>query len=293
MKDRTADILPPEGVPITFLISSGGARFGAQLLDIVITFGGLLALFFALIWVGVFDWSIIATLFLLVIFFIRIPYYIFSELVWNGRTLGKRIVGIRVISGDGGRLTPHQIVARNLMKEVEVFMPLTTLMSGTIKDGWVGLAMVVWVLLVLAVPVFNKRQQRLGDMIAGTLVVDQPRSVLMPDLAVQTRVKETGFILDTAQLEIYGRFELQVLEEILREKPRTAEARSRVAEVARTIRRKIGFDETVANHDDWEFLSDFYRQQRQYLESRQLFGDAREDKFHEKAKAAGGAKPSR
>ncbi|MDI3336417.1 RDD family protein [Defluviimonas aestuarii] len=293
MKDRTANILPPEGVPIAFLISTGGARFGAQLLDIVITFGGLLALFFALIWAGVFDWSIIATLFLLTIFFIRIPYYIFSELVWNGRTLGKRIVGIRVISSDGGRLTPHQIVARNLMKEVEVFMPLTTLMSGTIEDDWVGLAMFVWVMLVLAVPVFNKRRQRLGDMIAGTLVVDQPRSVLMPDLAVQTRMRETGFILDTAQLEIYGRFELQVLEEMLREKPRTVEARERVAEVARTIRRKIGFDEAVASHDDWEFLSDFYRQQRQYLESRQLFGDAREDKFHDKANVAGAAKPSR
>ena len=51
--------------------------------------------------------------------------------------------------------------------------------------------------------------------------------------------------------------------------------------------------EAVASHDDWEFLSDFYRQQRQYLESRQLFGDAREDKFHDKANVAGAAKPSR
>lgn len=280
MIGRPADILPPEGVPIRLDIASGGARFGAQSLDILITFGGLFLLFLALIWVNVLDWSMLATLFFLLAFLIRVPYYILSELVWNGRRLSKRIVKIKVISGDGQRLTPHQIVARNLMKEVEVFMPVTTLLSGSYQNGWVGLVLTVWMVLVLAVPLFNKKRQRLGDMIAGTLVVDQPKAVLLPDLAAAQGSAAVGFVFRPEQLDVYGRFELQTLEQILRNRPKTEEARKRVSDVVRTIRRKIAFEEEVAPRDEWDFLTDFYRQQREYLESRHLFGDTREDKFH-------------
>ncbi len=284
MTNLAIRISPPEGVPISFRIATGGQRFGAQLLDILITFGGMFLFFLAMIWSGIFDWSLIATLFLLLVFFLRVPYYIFSELVWNGRTIGKRIVKIRVVSADGGRLTPHQITARNLMKEVEVFMPATTILSATVESGWVTFALVIWMLLVLLVPLFNKKRQRLGDMIAGTYVIDQPQSVLLPDLAANGTSQAAGFVFDTVHLEVYGRYELQVLEEILRQKPRTPEAVTRMEDVSKTIQRKIGYAEKVAQGDNWDFLSDFYRQQRQYLESRQLFGDAREDKYHEKTK---------
>ena len=287
MTDLAIRISPPEGVPISFQIATGGQRFGAQFLDILITFGGMFLLFLAMIWSGVFDWSLLATLFLLVVFFVRVPYYIFSELVWNGRTIGKRIVKIRVVSADGTRLTPHQITARNLMKEVEVFMPATTILSATVDSGWVTLALLVWMLLVLLVPLFNKKRQRLGDMIAGTYVIDQPRSALLPDLAAQSNRRDAGFVFDIAHLEVYGRYELQVLEEILRERPKSADARKRVHEVSATIRNKIGFAEKVGPAEDWDFLSDFYRQQRQYLESRQLFGDARVDKFHDRSTEGG------
>ena len=280
MIGRPADILPPEAVPIRLEIASGGARFGAQALDILITFGGLFLLFWALIWVNVLDWSMLATLFFLLVFLIRVPYYILSELVWNGRTIGKRIVRIKVISADGQRLTPHQIVARNLMKEVEVFMPATTLLSGSFQSGWVGLALTLWMVLVLCVPLFNKRRQRLGDMIAGTLVVDQPTAVLLPDLAATQGAAGVGFVFQPEQLDVYGRFELQTLEQILRNRPKTEEQRRRVSDVVHTIRRKVKFEEDVAARDEWDFLTDFYRQQREFLESRHLFGDTREDKFH-------------
>ena len=280
MNRRQANILPPEGVPISFEIASAGARFGAQVLDILITFGGLFMVFLALIWLNVFEWSMLATLFLLLVFLIRVPYYILSELVWNGRTLGKRIVKIRVISANGQRLTPHHIVARNLMKEVEVFLPATTLLGNAVESGWTGLALFVWMTLVLLVPLLNAQRMRLGDMIAGTLVVDQPRAVLMPDLAASNTASAVGFVFTSQQLDIYGRYELQTLEQILRNRPKTPEDRDRVAKVVKTIRGKIGFHDPVSARDEWDFLSDFYRQQREFLESRQLFGDTRENKHH-------------
>jgi len=176
---------PPESVPITFRLSSLGARFGAQMLDLTFTYGGVILLLVAVAWLGIFSWNGLFTFYALITFFMRVPYYILSEMVWNGRTLGKRILGIRVISLDGRRLTPHQIVARNLMKEVEVFLPMGAIMGGA-DLGWIpGLILAGWMLATVLVPVFNKKKQRLGDMVAGTIVVDNPKPQLLPDLTVQ------------------------------------------------------------------------------------------------------------
>ncbi len=282
---RLENYLPPEGVPISFDIAGLGARLGAQMLDLIITFGGVLVFLLLLNWANILGGNAFATLYFLLIFFVRIPYYILSELVWNGRTLGKRIVRIRVISVDGTRLTPYQITARNLMKEVEVFTPITMLFGATGFAWPVATAMLLWVFGVLVVPFLNKRRQRLGDMIAGTIVVDQPKAVLLPDLT-QTEGQGAGarFVFDPSHLGIYGRYELQTLEQILRDPPKTPQARARVAEVCVTILKKIDYPEPVEHREQWEFLHEFYRQQREYLESRHLFGDSRENKFHAKTK---------
>ena len=272
---------PPESVPITFRLASLGARFGAQSLDIVITYGGVFLLLILVAWAGIFSWNGLFTFYALITFFMRIPYYVLSEMVWNGRTLGKRILGIRVISLDGRRLTPHQIVARNLMKEVEVFLPIATLF-GMADMGWVlAIVMLLWMLATLLVPIFNKKKQRLGDMVAGTIVVENPKPQLLPDLTAQpAQVSARGYEFRAEHLGIYGRYELQTLEAILRDPPKTFEARKHVSEVAQTIRRRIRYDETVSEAREWDFLLEFYRQQREFLESRNLFGDMREDKFH-------------
>lgn len=282
MKTRSIDIVPPEGVPVAFVIATGGARFGAQFLDIIITFGGLFLFLLLAFYLNILDWGLLGTLLFLLFFFLRVPYYIFTELVWNGRTLGKRIVKTRVISADGTRLTPHQIVARNLMKEVEVFLPVTTLVYVSFEGGWTGWMLFAWMLGVLLVPLFNKRRMRLGDMIAGTVVVEQPKASLLLDLAGHVARPDNEFVFDQSHLGIYGRHELHALEGILRTRPRTHEAEKRLSEVVVTIQRKINYVETLKPKDHWAFLTDFYRQQRQFLEGRQLFGDARENKFHDK-----------
>ena len=282
---RLENYLPPEGVPINFDIAGVGARFGAQSLDLLITFGGIFLFILALLWLDILSGNAFAALFFLLIFFIRIPYYILSELVWNGRTLGKRMVKIRVISADGTRLTPYQITARNLMKEVEVFTPITMLFGATGFPWPITTAMLVWTFGVLLVPFFNKRRQRLGDMIAGTIVVDQPKAVLLPDLTqTATATRGARFVFDPSHLGIYGRYELQTLEQILRDPPKTPEARTRVSEVTQTILKKIDYPERVGRREEWDFLTEFYRQQREYLESRHLFGDSRENKFHDREK---------
>lgn len=270
--------VPPEGVPIGFEMATLGSRFGAQFLDIMITYGGAFLLLVLVLMVGGLTWQALVALFALTSFFIRIPYYVLSELVWNGRTLGKRIVGIRVISLDGRRLTAHQLVARNVMKEVEVFMPIATIFSADNSPGIVNLILFLWAFGVLFVPVFSRRRQRLGDMLADTIVVVTPRAVLLPDLS--TAPTRRGYEFGAEHLNVYGRYELQVLEQVLREPPKTKESYERVSSIAQTIRRRTGYEETVPAAREWDFLMDFYRSQREFLESRHLFGDSRENKFH-------------
>lgn len=273
---------PPEGVPISFSIASMGTRFGAQFLDILITYGGMLLLLIALLWLDILSWAALFSLFLLLTFLVRIPYYILSELVWNGRTIGKRITGIRVISANGRRLTPHQITARNLMKEVEIFTPISMIFAFEFISDITSIILVVWLLIIVGVPLTNRRRQRLGDIIAGTIVVVRPMPVLLPDLSAGIGTSQHGYEFRTEHLDVYGRFELQTLEQILRKPPKGPEARKRVSDVAQTIVRKIGYDEKVPQNREWDFLLEFYRQQREYLENRHLFGDSREDKFHDR-----------
>lgn len=274
------NFLPPEGVPIQFALASIGARFGAQVLDILITYGTAWALVLLFVLSDVLSFSALLAFLPLLLFFLRAPYYILSELVWNGRTLGKRITGIRVISASGDGLAPYQITARNLMKEVEIFLPVTFLFGAVEISDWTGLGLFVWAVAVLIVPFANRRRQRLGDMVAGTLVVEQPRAVLLPDLADARASTGVQMHFDMAQLSVYGRYELQALEAILRTPPTSAEGRKHVADVAQTIRQKIGYDAQVLPDGDWPFLMEFYRQQREFLEGRHLLGDSREDKHH-------------
>lgn len=283
---RVMQFVPPEGVPISFAIASIGARLGAQILDIIFTTLLFVIIALAVVFTGALPLSAMTVLITLMGFLLRTPYYVLSELIWNGRTLGKRITGIRVINVDGRRLTPHQVTARNLMKEVEIFAPMGLLGTIGTQSGLEGGLTAVWLLVVVIVPLANRRRQRIGDMIAGTLVVDNPRSVLLSDLALSSPAKassQPAFEFLPEHLDIYGKYELQTLEDVLRDttkKPNTEE----IIKIVRTITKRIRYEDAVKPGQEMLFLNDFYRAQREHLESLKLFGKARENKYHEHAK---------
>jgi len=277
---RIMPFIPPEGVPISFAIASIGSRLGAQILDIIFIFIvffilGIVAYAAGLASTGT------QTLFMLLGFLLRTPYYALSELIWNGRTLGKRITGIRVINVDGRRLTPHQVTARNLMKEVEIFTPAALLFAIGSQSPWQDGLTIVWLLAVVIVPLANRRRQRIGDIIAGTLVVDNPRSVLLSDLALSaTLSSQAGFEFLPEHLDVYGKYELQTLEDVLRDTTKSFK-NEEIVRIVRTITRKIRYPDAVKSGQELLFLKDFYRAQREHLESLKLFGTLRENKYHE------------
>ena len=277
-------ITPPEGVPITFARADFGARVGAQLLDLLVTYGVLfLAIFILYLNIGI-TWETATAFFALLSFLLRIPYYILTELIWNGRTLGKKWVRLRVISLNGRRLEPHQVVVRNLMKEAEVFTPIGLVFGLGTQSGWTQLIMFLFLCITISIPIFSKDKQRIGDMIAGTVVVRQPQVQLAAELTKSVAAEDAEFVFETSHLEHYGKFELQFLEDILRDPKHDKVAIERDKDVTRTIARKIGFTDPITSARARPFLQAFYNAQRAHLEGRALFGDKREDKFHQAQK---------
>ena len=278
---RKREIVTPEGVPVTVEIADYGERAVAFVIDLAIWLLLTLAIYIPVLsLIGRTRGNLIVIAIALFIgFFIRNCYFVYFEMAWRGATPGKRIVGLRVIDHNGGPLVAAAVIARNLTREVEMFIPLGMLIGGggqTINGGidWKELALLAWVLFCLAIPASNRDRMRGGDLIAGTMVISLPKRVLLDDLVERA----LQFNFAPAQLQAYGAFELQVLEELLR-RPPSPENVQVFDDVCDKICRKISWTSPVSRNDVPAFLRDFYTAQRAYLEREQLYGKARADKY--------------
>ena len=270
---KIREFVTPEGVDLQLRIASSGLRFGALVVDLVII--NLVLIVFTLLmwWLGVaVQGDVAVVIWMLGAFILRTFWFIGFELGSRAATPGKRLMGIRVVARDGGRLTADAVVARNLIRELELFLPLMMLGVGAAEDmvsGWTILAGVTWSLTLSLFLLFNRDRMRMGDLIAGTWVVMAQRVKLDSDMAASREAE--AMLFTDAELSVYGIFELQELERILRARDPRA-----MREVADTIRGKIG--RPVAEEDD-VFLLSYYRQLKARLERGLLFGKRREDKY--------------
>jgi len=277
---RRREIVTPEGVLLHVERADYGERATAFLLDVLFLFGLIGALFLlcmvaALLASRAIDPRIPLQIALFLSFLVRNFYFIHFELSWQGVTPGKRIVGLHVIDRHGGPLLPSSVIARNLMRELEVFTPLQAVLNaGAIgPDPWSRLALTLWLVLMGLLPLFNRDRLRIGDLLAGTMVIAMPRRRLLDDLARG----EAGPGFSTRELAAYGAFELQVLEELLR-RPDHADTRALQRDVCERICRKIGRTVPGSAAEVDEFLRRFYTAQRGFLEREQLYGRMRTEK---------------
>ena len=136
-----------------------------------------------------------------------------------------------MIDARGRPLTTDAIVVRNLTREAELFVPLIALSNPEIivptGPGWVQALSALWLAVFMLIPLINRERRRVGDLLAGTLVVRDPRATLQRDMAHTEH--STKLTFSAAQLEMYGVYELQVLEDILRDEPRRSQALNVVA----------------------------------------------------------------
>ncbi len=148
----------PEQTALDFAVAGIGSRFLALAIDtliqmlvgFVVGFGGslLIALIAAAApYASVWGFAILILFF----FFLYFGYFAFFEIIWNGQTPGKRKAGIRVIKDSGRPLTPGESIGRNLMRIVD----------------WLPFFYAVGIVSAI----LTKENKRLGDLIAGSLVV--------------------------------------------------------------------------------------------------------------------------
>jgi uncharacterized RDD family membrane protein YckC len=154
-------VLTPERVSLQYDIAGVGSRGAAVLIDstiqaallvlLALAFGGGVAVFNSFLGQSDTVDAVVLALLVLVLFALTSGYFILFEIVMNGQTPGKRIVGVRVLRENGYPVRPVDSVVRNLVRMVD-FLPF-------------GYAVGVLTMLL------NARSKRLGDFAAGTIVV--------------------------------------------------------------------------------------------------------------------------
>ncbi|BAV52296.1 RDD domain containing protein [Mesorhizobium loti] len=281
-RDPAALIRPlvtPEGVDLRVKLVDAGTRAAAFLLDVVIIVVAAivvtLVVIFGLGGLGVKEAEPLFIVWMIFIFLLRNAYFIAFEAGRRAATPGKRIVGVRVASRSGAGLTIDQVIARNLMREIEVFLPLSIIAArggAGVADTLSTIFGLVWALLFSLFLLFNRDRLRIGDLLAGTWVVETPKFKLVEDLSQRQDPIAKRFHFSPAQLDAYGIAELHKLEEVLRRDDYFA-----MKAVAETIGGKIGAK--VEPIDSKAFLTAYYGELRAHLERKLLLGNRKADKY--------------
>ncbi len=159
-------IQTPEQITVEFAPAGIGSRFLALALDTVIQVGlyvvivlgiafvpGIVTRFLPAAWGG--------AVAILLLFCVYWGYFAVFEILWHGQTPGKRAAGIRVVKDTGRPITAIEGVGRNLMRAIDGFC--------------------FYLVGVISI-VLSKQNKRLGDYVAGTIVIHENRtSVSRPD----------------------------------------------------------------------------------------------------------------
>ena len=148
----------PEHVSLQFELAGLGSRAAAAIYDAVVVAGILLLIVIASAATGLLSaaGSWFDAVALLAGFVVLWGYYVLSEGLANGRTLGKREMGIRVVMDTGHPLTFAASAVRNLVRLVDAQPAVSYVVGG-------------------AFVLFHPQHKRLGDLVAGTVVVrDRP-----------------------------------------------------------------------------------------------------------------------
>jgi len=146
-------------MPLEFAVAGIGSRFLALAIDTLIQIGVGIVLVIALSILGITAsalglraqglWLLAA--FGFGVFLLMFGYFAIFEIIWNGQTPGKRMAGIRAVKETGRPLTPSESIGRNLLRIVDQL------------PAFYGIGILVALL--------NAKNKRLGDFIAGSVVV--------------------------------------------------------------------------------------------------------------------------
>jgi uncharacterized RDD family membrane protein YckC len=201
---RKAELELPEEIDLQVELANVGSRTLAILVDI--SLGGLvLFIIYALTlllahdvaddWLTKLSANVLKTVLILVIFGFQWCYFNIFEWIWNGQTPGKRLLHLRVIKADGSPVSGIDVLLRNLSRPIDTLGPM----------GLIGLLMIF----------VSRKAQRLGDVMARTLVIHETQidwsifdEIERPAAAASgaTTIAAPSIRLTSAQWELLHRY---------------------------------------------------------------------------------------
>jgi uncharacterized RDD family membrane protein YckC len=176
--DLAVSVETPENITLAYQLAGPAARGGAYVLDLLVVALALVVLTVPLMWLRPYLPGTSFGIELLVRFFLAWCYFVFSEGLFRGKTVGKAAFGLRVVHEAGHPLTFWGALLRNLLRVVDT-PPLAVFFFATA----IAVPAFATVLLVpgpaLAAMVLSRHLQRVGDLAAGTVVISE-RHVSLP-----------------------------------------------------------------------------------------------------------------
>ncbi|WP_079477674.1 RDD family protein [Halobacillus salinus] len=248
MSQEEWNIETPEHVSIRVRLAGLGSRAAALIIDtalitlIYIGLGAVLLFFENNLRVFFYErGSILLAIALLIIFLVNWGYFFFTEWLAGGKTLGKRLLGIRVVDDQGGSPTTLSILVRNLLRVVDM-LPAYYLLG---------------MIMVFSHP----KHKRLGDLMGGTLVVydgHKKRKESKLEKEIQKRVIE-AFPEETLTLHAFQKKEWNLLKTYVNRffTMSSSQRKAVTYEVANLLFPKVGID--VVGKDEQELEDDLLR----------------------------------
>lgn len=160
-------ITTPDNIEIEYRLAGAGSRIAAAFLDFliqsIVMLLVILTAFFIILGGNLSNISSLdniawfSSIIMILIFFIFYGYFILTEILMNGQTIGKKLLGLRVIRENGAPISLVQSLIRNILK-------LSVDLTG------IGVIMIM----------FSKKCKRIGDMASSTIVIaEDPRRVIL------------------------------------------------------------------------------------------------------------------
>ena len=209
MLDDELLIETPERVELHYVLANIGNRFLAAALDHLFQAVLMVALLLLVgavsnwnydIGLGTWAWAVAVVIFFLIYW----GYFVIFETLWNGQTPGKRIMKLRVVREDGRPIRFFEAFVRNLLRIAVDFMPPPSYAIGVSSI------------------IFSPRSKRVGDLVAGTVVVKERASeaptlddIIRLSEAEERKLARTAPALFKANTRLLSDRELQAVETFL------------------------------------------------------------------------------
>ncbi len=209
MLDDELLIETPERVELHYILANVGNRFLAAAIDHLIQI--LMFMVLLVIWGWGSEWKFaksvnawFAAVLIFVVFFIYWGYFVLFETFWNGQTPGKRIMKLRVVREDGRPIRFFEAFVRNLLRVLDITPPSFSYAIGVVSI------------------IFSARSKRIGDFVAGTVVVKERASeaptlneIIRLSEAEERRLRRTEAAPFKANTRLLTDRELQAIETFL------------------------------------------------------------------------------